>query len=65
MNNSLYFYSRDGITVSVILDSRRALANGNYPVKTRVTYHRTHVYYPTGKNLSQEDWQRLGTTRLR
>ncbi len=65
MNNSLYFYSRDGITVTVILDTRRALANGNYPVKTRVTYHRTHVYYPTGKNLSQEDWQRLGTTRLR
>ena len=65
MNNSLYFYSRDGVTVTVILDTRRLLANGNYPIKTRVTHRRQHVYYPTGKSLSPEDWDRLGTTRLR
>ena len=65
MNNSMYYYSRDGVTVTVILDARRALANGNYPIKIRVTNRRQHVYYPTGKNLSKEDWNRLGTSRLR
>ena len=35
------------------------------PIKIRVTNRRQHVYYPTGKNLSKEDWNRLGTSRLR
>lgn len=59
-----YHYSKDGITVTTILDTRRALANGEYPVKVRVTYRRQRTYFPTGKSLSVVDWERLASTRL-
>jgi hypothetical protein len=54
-----YNYSKDGITVTTILDTRRALANGEYPVKVRVTYRRQRTYFITGKSLSEADWERL------
>ena len=66
MNNSMYYYSRDGVTVTVILDARRALANGNYPIKIRVTNRRQHVYYPTGKICRKKtgtDWVRRDYAR--
>lgn len=56
-------YSKDGITISPILDTRRQKKTGEYPVKIRVTYHRVQSYYTTGKNLSKEDWYRLYSTR--
>lgn len=58
-------YSKDGITVAAILDTRRAKAAGGYPVKIRVTHRRKHQYFSTGKSLSEEEWGRLETTRLR
>ncbi len=58
-----YYYSKDGITVSAILDMRRILANGNYPVKIRVTYKRERSYYPTGKSMDPETWEHLNTAR--
>lgn len=61
MNN--YYYSKDGLTVAAILDSRRLLANGEYPVKIRITYQRKHTYYPTGKSLSEEAWESLNVSR--
>lgn len=61
MNN--YFWSKDGITVSVIQDVRRQLVNGLYPIKVRVTHKRERAYYPTGKNLSVADWEKLTTSR--
>lgn len=62
--NNYYHYSKDGVTVTAILDSRRLLVNGEYPVKIRVTYKRVRSYFPTGKTLKQEDWDRLSITRL-
>ena len=56
-------YSKDGITVATMLDTRRAKTTGEYPVKIRVTYRRVRAYYSTGKNLPKEDWQRLDSTR--
>lgn len=60
---SHYYYSKDGITVSIVQDVRRPLANGLYPIKVRVTYRRDRSYYPTGKSLSIEDWDRLTVSR--
>lgn len=57
-------YSKDGITVAAILDTRRERSSGGYPVKIRVTYRRMRTYFNTGKNLSIEEWDRLNTTRL-
>lgn len=62
--NTYYNYSKDGITVSAVLDTRRLLKNGEYPVKIRVTYKRERSYYPTGKSLTVQDWDRLQISRL-
>ncbi|WP_163318682.1 Arm DNA-binding domain-containing protein [Dysgonomonas sp. 520] len=50
----MYSYSKDGITVSVMLDTRKVNAQGKYPVKIRVNYKRVREYFPTGKDLSKE-----------
>lgn len=59
----MYNYSKDGITVSSILDDRKENKKGLYPVKIRVTFKRARKYYSTGKMLSVDDWERLPNTR--
>ncbi len=39
----MYSYAKDGITVALILDSRKEKQNGLFPVKIRVTYLRVTV----------------------
>ena len=58
-------YSKDGITVAAMLDTRRTKPNEKYPVKIRVTYRRDRRYYPTGKDLTPEEWEMLGATKAR
>lgn len=55
----MFKYSRDGISVLTILDTRRAKRSGLFPVKVQVVYRRKQKYYSTGKELSKEDWKRL------
>lgn len=61
----MFQYSKDGITVSVMLDTRRTKLDGKCPVKIRVTYKRTRWYYSTGKDLTQEEWNILPTSKVR
>ena len=56
-------YSKDGIHVAVIIDTRRALNSGLYPIKVRVQTGRTVKYYSTSKSLSAHDWEVLFTTK--
>ena len=58
-------YSKDGITVSVMLDTRRLKSDGKYPVKIRVTSNRERRYYSTGKDLTPEEWEAMPTTKAR
>ena len=58
-------YSKDGITVAAILDKYKPKKNGSYPVRIRVTYRRKRQYYPTGKDLTPEQWEAMPTTRNR
>lgn len=58
-------FSKDGITVTAVLDKVHPKKNGLCPVRIRVTYRRTRQYYPTGKDLTIEDWERLSTVRTR
>lgn len=48
-----------------MLDTRRTKSDGKCPVKIRVTHRRTRWYYPTGKDLTPEEWSALSTTKAR
>lgn len=51
----MYRYSKDGITVLSVLDTRRAKKSGLFPVKMQVIHNRKQKYYSTGMELSRED----------
>lgn len=61
----MYSYSNNGITISSVIDERREMSDGTFPVKIRVTFKRERKYYSTGKNLSIEEWERLPETKSR
>lgn len=50
-------------TTHIILDTRRALKDGTFPVRLRVTYQRKQKYYPTGIGLTEEDFEKMNSTR--
>ena len=43
---------------SIILDTRRALLDGTYPIKLRVTFNRTQKYFPTQFNATVVDFEK-------
>lgn len=55
----MFKYSKDGVSVLTVLDTRRAKKSGLYPVKVQVVFRRKQKYYSTGKELSKENWERL------
>lgn len=44
---------------AIILDKRRALSNGKYPVKLRITFNRKQRYYPCDVSLSVEEYDKV------
>lgn len=58
-----FSYSKDGITVAAMIDTAHPKKSGRYPVKIRVTYNRDRRYYPTGKDMTPEEWEALPTTK--
>lgn len=61
----MFKYSKDGISVLTVLDARRVKRNGLYPVKIQVIFNRKQKYYPTGKDLSREDWENVVDSKSR
>lgn len=61
----MYRYSKDGVTVLSVLDSRRAKKSGLFPVKIQVIHNRKQKYYSTGMELSKEDWANLADSKSR
>lgn len=55
----------DKITTAIILDSRRPLKDGTYPIKLRVTYQRKQKHFGTIFNLSKEDYEKVYGARPR
>ncbi|WP_145996394.1 Arm DNA-binding domain-containing protein [Dysgonomonas massiliensis] len=43
--------------------TRKANVQGKYPVKIRVNQNRVRQYYPIGKSLTREEWEKLPTER--
>jgi integrase/recombinase XerD len=52
-------------TTSIILDTRRPLKNGTFPVKLRITFLRERKYYPTAYSLSEEDFLKTQDPKAR
>jgi integrase len=50
---------KDNVHVASILDVRRPTYGGLYIVRTRVTVGKTQKYYPTGAEMTKDDWLRL------
>ena len=61
----MFEYSKDSITIAAILDTRRAAASGESPVKIRVTYRRDRKYYSTGKRMTVAEWENLPSSKAR
>lgn len=56
-------YTKDGITVSVVLDKRTPNKDGLYPVKIRVYHLKKPKYYSTGVFMAAEDYDSLERKR--
>lgn len=46
-------------STTIIIDQRRALRNGKFPVKLRVTYNREQQYYPADLSLSVTEFDKV------
>ena len=53
----MFKYSKDGISVLTILDTRRAKKSGQFPVKVQVVYRRKQKYYTTGMKSQNKNVQ--------
>lgn len=59
----MFKYSKDGISVLTVQDTRKKKMSGLFPVKIQVVCNRIQRYYSTGMKLSIEDWNVLPTTK--
>lgn len=59
----MYRFRKDSISVLAVVDRRRRKINGLYPVKIEVVYRRIQRYYPTGKDVSLEEWETMWNSR--
>lgn len=59
----MFNYANSGVTVSSILDDRRATKDNLFPVKIRVTFQRIRKYYSTGKYITSDGWEKLPNSK--
>ena len=59
----MYNSVHGSITVSTFFDTRRVVGENTYPVKIRVRYKRDRKDYPTGKRLTEWEWNELPKTK--
>ena len=52
-------YSKDNVSILVTIDARRPKKTGLFPVRVQIVYKRVQRFYPTGKELSMDDWNEL------
>ena len=50
---------KDKVYVASVLDTRRPTISGLFIVRTRVTQVKQQVYYPTGVELTVDEWLRM------
>lgn len=50
---------------TIVPDTRRALSDGAYPLKLRITYRGERKYYATGHHAKLTDWEKMQTGPVR
>jgi len=58
-------FSLGGVTLSVFLDTRRPKDDLTFPIQYRVTYLRKRVYYKSKFSVTEDDWNKLPSTKKR
>lgn len=48
-----------GASTAIILDKRIQKKDGTYAVKLRITFNREQKYFPLGKHLTVDDWEKV------
>ncbi|ARS37552.1 site-specific integrase [Pontibacter actiniarum] len=51
------------VLTSIMLDTRRALKDGSFPVRLRLTHQRQRKYYNTGYSLSEAEFSKVQTEK--
>ncbi|MDH6310733.1 integrase/recombinase XerD [Dysgonomonas sp. PFB1-18] len=59
----MFKYTKDGVSVLTVLDTRRTKQSGLFPIKVQVVYNRKQKYYSTGKELSLNEWEIIAETK--
>lgn len=59
----MFYWNRDGISVSAVLDKRKKDKRGLYPIHIRVIYRRVIKDYGIGKKSSPADWEKMMTSK--
>ena len=59
----MYRFNKNGVSVLIVIDKRRQKNNGLYPVKIEVVHKRRQRYYPTGQDVTVEEWETMWTSR--
>jgi integrase/recombinase XerD len=59
MEKVLESFSLTGITAAIFLDTRRTKDDLLFPCKFRVYHDKKRVYYPSGVDITEDDWQKL------
>ncbi|WP_163319939.1 site-specific integrase [Dysgonomonas sp. 520] len=60
----MYKINYNRVTIKAVLDKRFKRKSGLYSIKIQVCYLKTQKYYSTGKELCEEDWNKLSDTRI-
>ena len=59
----MYKFRKNNVSVLVVVDKRRMKNNGRYPVKIEVICRRKQKYYPTGKDVTLNEWDTMWNSR--
>lgn len=59
----MFRYIKDGVSLLMIIDQRRAKKSGLFPIKIQIVHKRRQRYWSTGKDISPQDWERMISNR--
>lgn len=59
----MYSYTKDGVTISSVLDRRTPNKENKFPIKIKVYHLKKPKYYSTGLTMSSDEWDSINESR--